>query len=80
MTRQVNEVLWDQWRQRVDRQQTSGLSIAEFCRKEHLSPNGFYIWRRKLRGTTPARRSSREAAPERRLRKQPHVETRHRRP
>jgi hypothetical protein len=55
MARQVNQVLWDQWRQRIDRQRTSGLSIAEFCRQERLSPHGFYVWRRKVRRTTSSR-------------------------
>ncbi len=66
MARQVNQVLWDQWRQRIDRQRTSGLSIAEFCRKERLSPHGFYVWRRKVHRTTSSRPKT--AVP-RRLRK-----------
>jgi transposase-like protein len=49
MPRQVNQVLWDQWRQRVKRQRESGLSIAEFCRQENVSAHSFYVWRRSLR-------------------------------
>lgn len=77
MARQVNQVLWDQWRQRIDRQRTSGLSIAEFCRQERLSPHGFYIWRRKLRRTTS---SPPKAAVIRRLRKRPNDWTPRRQP
>jgi transposase-like protein len=68
MAQQANRVLWDQWRQRIDRQRVSGLSIAEFCRKERLSPHGFYVWRRKLRTTTSAQP---EVAMARRWRKRP---------
>ena len=77
MARQMNQVLWDQWRQRIDRQRTCGLSIAEFCRQERLSPHGFYIWRRKLRRTTS---SPPKAAVTRRLRKRPSDLTPRRRP
>ena len=80
MTRHVNEAVWDQWRERIDRQHASGLSIVEFCRKEQISPHGFYVWRRKLRTTTRSRRRSREAATKRRWRARPHVGTRRRRP
>jgi transposase-like protein len=77
MARQVNQVLWDQWRQRIDSQRTSGLSIVEFCRQERLSPHGFYIWRRKLRRTIS---SPPKAAVSRRLRKGPNDGTPRRRP
>ena len=52
MARQVNSVLWNQWRQRLERQRESGQSITAFCRGENLSPHTFHAWRRKLR---PAR-------------------------
>jgi hypothetical protein len=58
MARQVNQALWDQWRQRLKRQRESGLSIADFCRKENVSPHGFHAWRRKL-GQATSRRQSR---------------------
>ncbi len=48
MARQVNSVLWNEWRQRLKRQRMSGLSISEFCRRENLSPHTFHSWRRKL--------------------------------
>jgi transposase-like protein len=59
MTRQVNQVLWDQWRQRIKKQRESGLSIAEFCRREDISSHGFYVWRRNLRETSLRRREPR---------------------
>jgi transposase-like protein len=62
MTRQVNQVLWDQWRQRIHRQRESGLSIAEFCRREGVSAHGFYVWRRNLRQTASKRHEPRADA------------------
>lgn len=38
----------DQWRDVVERQEQSGQSISEFCRRESLTENSFYRWRRLL--------------------------------
>lgn len=62
MTRKVNQVLWDEWRQRVKRQRESGLSIAEFCRREKVAPHSFHAWKRKLRQPESARGTSKSAA------------------
>jgi len=56
MARAVNQVLWDQWQQRMKRQRASGLSIAAFCRRENLSPHSFHVWRRKLDAKMSPRR------------------------
>jgi hypothetical protein len=61
MARQVNQALWDQWRKRLQRQKASGLSIAEFCRKENLSRQGFHLWKRKLPQVASRRQASRQA-------------------
>lgn len=58
MARSVDQVLWDQWRQRLERQRTSGLSIVEFCRSEQVSPHCFHAWKRKLSPTAPRRHIS----------------------
>ena len=65
MARKLNQALWDQWRQRVERQRESGLSIATFCRREGVSPASFHAWKRKLRTSVPARRSRKAAAMQR---------------
>jgi hypothetical protein len=54
MARSVNQVRWDQWRQVIARQRASGLSVAEFCRKDNVSRQGFHVWNRKLRQTASA--------------------------
>ena len=54
MAHKRNPVLWDQWHQRIERQRVSGLSIAEFCRREGVSQATFFTWKRRFRGSTPA--------------------------
>jgi hypothetical protein len=58
MARKVNQVLWDQWRQRIERQRASGLSVVEFCRKEGVSGAAFHRWKGRLRGRTGGRQPS----------------------
>jgi hypothetical protein len=43
------------WRERIGRWQRSGLSIAEFTRRERVSQPSFYAWRRRLRDAAPSR-------------------------
>jgi len=50
MARKVNQVLRDEWRKRIQRQQQSGLTVAEFCQREGVSAATYYGWKRKLRG------------------------------
>jgi hypothetical protein len=69
MARPVNQVRWDQWRQVIARQRTSGLSVAEFCRRENVSRQGFHVWNRKLRQRTSARHGSAGAVAKQRSRK-----------
>jgi hypothetical protein len=37
------------WRQVLADWQTSGLSIAEYCRQKNISPGQFYDWQKRLR-------------------------------
>ena len=37
------------WRERVERQPSSGLSVLEYCRRERISTASFYAWKRRLR-------------------------------
>ena len=36
------------WRQRLQRQAASGLSIPEFCAREGVSCSSFHAWKRRL--------------------------------
>lgn len=49
MARLPNSQLAQQWRERLERFDHSGLTIAEFCELEGYSTASFYQWRRKLR-------------------------------
>ncbi len=37
------------WRDLIERQERSGGSVADFCRREGVSTPSFYNWRRRLR-------------------------------
>ena len=49
------------WREIVNRQAESGLSIREFCAKEEVSQPSFYAWRRKFRERENERTHARKA-------------------
>lgn len=53
MARRASEEKRIKWSNRLDRQASSGLSVAAYCRKESISEANFYYWKRKL-----SRRSS----------------------
>jgi len=36
------------WRQRHQRQSSSGLSVSEFCARECISAAAFYAWKKRL--------------------------------
>ena len=36
------------WREIFRRQSGSGLSVAEFCRRERVPPSSFFLWKRRL--------------------------------
>jgi hypothetical protein len=42
------------WREIVERQARSGLSVRQFCDAEGVSTACLYLWRRRLRPGTPA--------------------------
>lgn len=46
------------WRELIERQRSSGRSIAAFCRESGVSVASFYEWKRKLRRQTPSARPS----------------------
>lgn len=62
MGRPRDPELWQMWRERLARQRTSGLSVAEFCRQEKISDASYYAWRNRLSAGTEAigRRGGRE--------------------
>ena len=57
----ANPKLASLWRDRVERQRRSGLSILEYCRREGFSAGSFYAWKRRLHASrsTVERKSKR---------------------
>ena len=51
MGRVANPEVASLWRDRVERQRRSGLSILEFCRREGCSAGNFHAWKRRLRAS-----------------------------
>ena len=45
----------DQWAERILSQQSSGLSVKEFCKEHGLAECSFYAWRKRLRNDGPVR-------------------------
>jgi hypothetical protein len=52
MPRSSSAAKVQEWVERLERLQSSGLTAAKFCQAEGISPPSFYQWKRKL--TAPA--------------------------
>jgi hypothetical protein len=48
MERSGSGALRTRWRERISRWRQSGVSIAEFCRREEISQPSFFAWRKRL--------------------------------
>jgi hypothetical protein len=48
------------WQQRLAKFDASRLTVADFCRREGISPPSFYLWRKRL---SPAAVGRRQAEP-----------------
>jgi transposase len=44
----------DRWRELIRRQAASGLSVAEFCRRDRVPSSSLFAWKRKLGLSPPA--------------------------
>ena len=45
----------EQWRERIDEQGRSGLSVKQFCLERGLTQCSFYAWRKRLATKGPVR-------------------------
>jgi hypothetical protein len=45
----------DEWTERIDTQQRSGVSVKQFCKEQGLTECSFYAWRKRLRKKEPVR-------------------------
>jgi hypothetical protein len=49
MARSFDGSKCDDWRRRLTRFDSSGLTVVEFCRREHVSQASFYYWSKRIR-------------------------------
>ena len=63
MGRSINPVVWDQWRKRLRGYESSGLTVAAWCRGEGVSQAGFYQWRKKLAGRSSSKKERSSESP-----------------
>jgi|BogFormECP03_OM3_1039632.scaffolds.fasta_scaffold00374_3 hypothetical protein len=45
----------EEWRQIIDVQQTSGMTVARYCRERGITECSFYNWKKRLRVASPSR-------------------------
>ena len=45
----------DEWAERIAAQQSSGVSVKQFCKEKRLTEYSFYAWRKRLQQTGPVR-------------------------
>ena len=49
MAKRVDAAKRDDWRGRLAKFDSSGLTVAEFCRRENVSEARFYYWSKRIR-------------------------------
>ena len=49
MAKRLDGVNREAWRKRLGKYDGSGLTVAEFCRREHVSEASFYYWAKRIR-------------------------------
>jgi transposase-like protein len=47
----------EEWRQIIDGQRPSGLTVAAYCRDRGIKDSAFYAWKRRLRSSAKSNRS-----------------------
>jgi transposase-like protein len=57
---QSSDALKNQWKEKIHAQSLSGLSIAAWCRQNHIAPHTFYYWRDKFLAKSIERTDFRE--------------------
>jgi len=61
MKRGPNPAKVQQWTERLERFQRSGLTVTEFCSREGVSTPSFYFWKKRLHDSPKSRRQGRPA-------------------
>jgi hypothetical protein len=45
----------DEWAERIAAQQSSGVSVKQFCKEKRMTEYSFYAWRKRLQSKEPVR-------------------------
>ena len=64
MARRLDEGKLLQWQELLARFESSGLSVAAYCRQQKIAPAQFYYWMRRVREVNAANANSVEPAAE----------------
>ena len=51
MARRLDSTKRDQWHRRFLKFDSSDLTVAQFCQREHVSQASFYYWSKRVRGS-----------------------------
>lgn len=62
MPRALDQNKYDRWRDILQQWRSSGLTVRQFCLRNHVNEGQFWWWRRRLDGTSRTSRS-RSAVP-----------------
>lgn len=57
MAKQVDAQKHAEWRERLDRFDASGRTVAQFCREEGVTSHRFYYWVKRVRGSKGSRQA-----------------------
>ena len=52
------------WREQVEQQERSGLTVKRYCERHGVSEQSFYVWRKRLREEAPVRFALVETSPQ----------------
>ena len=55
MARSLDGAKRDDWRRRLAKFDSSGLTVVEFCRREQVSQASFYYWSKRIRDRDDAK-------------------------
>ena len=58
MAGRIEESVWEERRAWIDKQQQSGLSVAQFCREHGLHARNFHSWRCRLAASSVGQSAS----------------------
>lgn len=52
------------WREQVVQQERSGLTVKQYCERQGVAEQSFYVWRKRLREESPVRFALVETSPQ----------------